>query len=426
MDFVRVFSKETFASLSVRNYRLYLIGRGISLCGDWMQTVAMGWLVLQLTGSGGQLGVILACLYAPLLFGAPFSGLIVDRFDKRRLLYATQFLYATIALILSFLVFTGLVEMWMLYILAITQGFVNLIDHPTRQTFVHDLVGREYLRNAVTLNSTEANLARAIGPLFAGAIIAAVGIAACFLINAISFAAVVAILLLMRYEPAQKIPHEGGEEDIWSGLRYVASQPLILTVLIVMGFIGTFSYEFQVSLPILAQKTFLGNAADYAALLSAMGAGSVAGGLFAASREGTSAKEFALSAICFGSAMVVTALMPTLGFAIVGMIFVGFFSINLTSVGNTMIQLESAPHMRGRVMSLWSSAIFGSTLIGGPAIGFIGQYFGARAAIALGGVTAIFSGMYAARRLLDNNTWHVIPSFVRFWSEDTASEDPKV
>lgn len=403
-----------FASLKIRNYRLYFIGQGFSHVGNWMQTVALGWLVLELTGSGVALGSVLAFRFAPLLFGGPFAGMIIDSVNKRRFLYFTQAASGVLALGMSALIFTGAIEIWMVYVAAVLFGVVDVLDRPLRQTFMHEMVGPDYLRNAVTLGSTEANLARALGPLFAGALIATAGIAFCFFANALSFVVVLVALFFLRpdeFHREAEVPR--APDHLLAGLRYAASVPMIRTILISMAVIGTVSYEFQVSLPLLAEHTFQGGAADYAALLSAMGAGSVAGGLFTASRRGVTIFEFVASAFLFGLSMCMTALMPTLGLAIVGMAFVGFFSINLTSVGNTMVQLESASHMRGRVMALWTMALFGSTLIGAPLIGWIAENAGARFAVAVGGFAAIAAALYAARTLLSRDEWRIIPASLR-------------
>ncbi len=401
MEALKQFKEQTFSSLKVRNYRIYFIGQAFSHGGNWMQTVALSWLVLQLTGSGTALGTVLAFRFAPMLIGGPFAGIIVDRFNKRTILYVTQWSFALLTLLLAFLVYADLMQIWMLFFFAVAFGLVDVVDNPTRQTFVHELVGRENLRNAVTLNSTEANLARALGPLIAGSLIASVGIAFCFLANAISF--FIVIFALSRMRPSE-FHHEELEQKptgyLMDSLSYVASVPLIRTVLIVMAVIGTLSYEFQVSLPLLAQGTFNGAAADYAALLSAMGAGAVFGGLFAASRKKILPREFVFSAFLLGLSICITASMPTVTLAVVGMIFVGFFFINVNSLGNTMIQLEAAPHMRGRVMSLWAMAIFGSTLIGAPIIGLTGDYIGPRWGLLVGGVAAMAAAAYAARTLL--------------------------
>lgn len=427
MEALKEFSAQTFASFKVRNYRLYFIGQGFSQIGNWMQIVALGWLVLQLTGSGTVLGIVAAFRFAPMLLGGPFAGIIVDRFDKRRILYITQSLFALTALILSVLVYTDAIKIWMLFVSALISGFIDVVDNPARQTFVHEMVGRENLRNAVTLNSTEANLARALGPVIAGSLIITVGIPLCLFSNALSFSAVLFVLSLIRgseFHKERVTPRPRGH--LFESLSYAASVPIIRTVLLAMAVIGTLSYEFQVSLPLLAQTTFAGSAADYAALLSAMGAGSVAGGLFAASRQKIAPHEFVGSAFFFGLSICVTAIMPSLSLAIVGMIFVGFFSISLTSLGNTMIQLESASDMRGRVMSLWSMAIFGSTVVGGPLIGLTGQYVGPRWGLALGGIAAIAAAAYAARTLLQKDWLRTVSERVGLETQESEAENLKL
>ena len=427
MEAIRALGEQTFASLKIRNYRLYFFGIGFSHVGSWMQTVALGWLVLELTSSGTLLGAMLAFRFAPLLFGGIFGGAIVDRFDKRTLLYATQSLDALLALTLGVLVAYGAIEMWMVYLAAVLFGLTDVVDRPARQTFIHEIVGPENLQNAVSLNSTEANLARTLGPLFAGVLIASVGMAFCFFANALSFIVFIIFLTQMREEELHREPSEGpGTDDILSGLRYVASVPLIKTMLISMAIIGVFTYEFQTSLPLLARTTFFGDAADYAALLSAMGAGSVVGGLFSASRKVVGVHEFVLWAFLFGVSICVTAAMPTLGLATVAMGFVGFFSICLSSIANTMIQLESAPHMRGRVMSLWSMALFGSTLIGAPIIGFVGEYASPRLALAIGGVAALTAALYANRQLLKGYELFGIPASISIRRDEVIVEDTKV
>lgn len=429
MQALRTFGQNTFSSLWIRNYRLYFIGQGISQVGTWMQVVGVGWLVLSLTGSGVALGTLLALRFTPLLIGGPIGGAIVDRFDKRRIVFLTQTAFAASALTLAILVATDLVQLWMLFFLTTFNGIVDTFDRPARQTFVHEMVGPENLRNAVTLNSTEVNLARAVGPLVAGALIAGVGLAVCFFINAISFVAVLLMIGMIR--PRELAREERSTRPIGfglfaEGLRYVRTEPLIRNILIVMAVIGTFSYEFQTTLPLFAKVTFGGDAADYAALLSAMGAGSVAGGLFAASRQTVAPHEFVVSAFLFGLSIIVTGFMPTLSYAVIGMAFIGFFSINLTSVGNTMVQLTSASHMRGRVMALWGMAIFGSTVVGAPIIGFIAQYASPRFALWTGGVAALAAAVYAASRMLERDQWMIVPPFIRIWSQESESELQKL
>lgn len=402
-----------FSSLRIRNYRLYFIGQGLSQIGSWMQIVALGWLVLVLTGSGTQLGAILAFRFFPQLFGGPFGGIFADRYSKRHVLLVTQLASALVALAMAVLVFGESMTVWMLYAFALMLGVINLFDNPTRQAFVHEMVGPGNLRNAVTLNSTAANLARTIGPVIAGSLIAGIGIAAAYFANAISFIAVIVMLVAIRPDELHKDAARKDRGHILEGLHYAAKTPLVRNILIVMALIGTLAYEFQVSLPLLAELVFESGATGYAALLSAMGVGSVLGGLIAASRAQVAPHEFVMSALLFGVSIVVTAFMPSLPFAVLGMFFVGLFSINLTSVGNTMLQLASLPEVRGRVMSLWSMAIFGSTFIGAPAIGYIAERFGGRWGLATGGIAAVVGALYAATRMLERDRWLFIPAFIR-------------
>jgi MFS family permease len=384
------FRQQTFSSLAIRNYRLYFVGQGISLCGTWMQTVAQGLLVLKLTGSGTQLGLITAVQSIPILVLGPYGGVIADRFNKRTILYLTQTLCAVLGLFVSFLVWTDRIELWMVYIAGALLGLVKVVDNPTRQSFVMEMVGPEALTNAISLNSTEVNLARVIGPTIAGALVATVGLAACFFLDGLSYIAVVISLAMMAgtdLKPAKRALREKGQ--VMQGLRYVRNTPILMTTLIMMAIIGLFTYEFSVVLPILAEFTFHTGASGYAALTAAMGIGSVAGGLFTASRKSRNPRMLVISAFLFGVSVLMTALSPTIAVAFLAMIVVGFFSINFTSLGNATLQLESSPQMRGRVMALWFVAFLGTTPIGGPLIGWISEHAGARWGLVIGGIAAI-------------------------------------
>ncbi len=422
----REFSQKTFSSLSIRNYRLYFIGQGISQTGTWMQVVALGWLVLTLSGSGTQLGSVLALQFIPLLFAAPWGGLLVDRLDKRRILFWTQSASGILSLLVSLLVFTGLIQIWMLYVFALCAGIVKVFDNPARQTFVSEMVGNDHIKNAVSLNSTMGNLARAIGPTIGGILIAGVGIAFCFLIDGLSYVAVIVMLYLIRTKDLRRsTPVPKVVPRISDGFRYVRSVPLLSTVLIMMAVIGTFAYEFSVSLPLLAQQTFHGGAAAYAALTSAFGAGSALGGLYAAGRHQMSPRQLVTFGFLFGAMILITAFTPTLQTAIVMLLIVGFFSVNVTSIANTTIQLESRPDMRGRVMALWNMAIFGSTPIGGPLIGFIGEHIGARFGLVTGGVATIMASAFAARTLSKGGMLRTVSPEAELDAEEETLESGK-
>ena len=414
MEAIRKFGNQTFASLKIRNYRLYFIGRGISMCGSWMQVVALGWLVLQLSGSGTQLGIVLALQFLPILILGPWGGVIVDRLDKRSLIGWTQSTLGVFAIFISILVFTETMQMWMLYIVALAHGAVRVFDEPARQTFVSEMVDEAHVKNAVSLNATENNLARVIGPSIAGILIAGVGIAFCFLINGLSYIAVVLMLYMMRKKELRtELPVEKKSGQLMEGFRYVMATPVIRNTLLMMSFIGTFAYEFQVSLPILAKNTFGGDAASYAALMTAMGIGASVGGLYAASRHKIAPHHLVIFAMLFGISIVGVAFMPTLPLAVFSMFFVGLFSINVTSLGQTMVQLETVYEMRGRVMALWGVAMVGSTAIGGPIIGFIGEHAGGRWGLAVGGIITILTAGFAIFTLLKNDKTQEIPETVQ-------------
>ncbi len=392
MDLLKRIGIKTFSSLSIRNYRFYFIGQAISLSGTWMQTIAQGWLVLTLTKSGTQVGMLVALEFLPLLLLGPWGGVIADRYSKRKILKITSAISGIVTAIVGMLILTDHIAVWMLYITATIYGFLRLFDNPARQSFVHVLVGPDHVKNAVSLNATVNNLARAVGPAIGGTLIAGIGIGFCYLFNALSFvAAYIAITKIdaSTLHLSPKRPVEPGA--IRAGFRYIMDTPGIRNILIMMALIGTFVYEFQVSLPILAKQTFLGTASSYSALMSAMGIGAVVGGLMAAGRHKVSKREFVIFLFCLGLSLTATALMPTLELAVIGMLFVGFFGINATSLGNTMIQLEARPDMRGRVMSFWSMAMMGSTPIGGPIVGAIGEHIGGRYALGIGALAAFIA-----------------------------------
>lgn len=396
MQVFRSFGHSVFASLSIRNYRLYVIGQAVSLSGTWMQTVALGWLALSVTGSGSALGFVVATQFLPVLFFGPWGGVMVDRFDKRRLLILTQAAFALLALGLWGLIAFGAVATWMLYAFALALGIVRVFDNPARQSFVSEMVPPEHVKNAVSLNAAENNLARAVGPSIAGAVILAAGVGTCFLANGLSYLAVIWMLVLMREDELYERPRiKKRRGELLAGFRYVRRTRLIRNILVMMAVVGTFAYEFQVSLPILAEQTFGTGAEGYATLLAAFGAGVVAGGLFAAARERTSEEQFILFLAAFGVAIFAVAAAPTLIAAAAAMAVVGALSVNVTALGNTMVQLAAEPAMRGRVMALWTVAMIGSTPIGGPIVGAVGEHLGGRAGIALGGAAALLTALAA-------------------------------
>ncbi|HEX2902729.1 MAG TPA: MFS transporter [Jatrophihabitans sp.] len=402
---IRALGRQTFASLANPNYRKYFRGQAISLVGTWMQTVAQSWLVLQLTGSATDLGVVVALQTLPVLLLGPYGGVVADRMDKRKLMMGLQSMMGVLALILGLLTITHVVQLWHVYLLAFLLGLNNCFENPARQSFVLELVGAQHLRNAVSLNSVLVNVARAIGPAVAGIIITTGGIGICFLLNALSFVAVVSSLatldtsLLQRSEPAVR-----AKGQLREGLAYVRRTPRIAVPLLMMALVGCLAYEFQVTLPVLAKHTFAGQASTYGFLTSAMGIGAVAGGLFVAARGKTGVRALVNSAAVFTVVLAAAALAPTFWLELLAMFAVGAASVGFLSKGNSTLQLEASPQMRGRVMALWAVAFLGSTPIGGPIAGAVSESLGGRAGLALGAVAcgiAALLGYLAVRHLRD-------------------------
>ncbi len=395
--------KTTFAALAVPNYRRYYSGQAISLIGTWMQMTAQSWLVLTLTHSSTALGVIVALQTLPVLTLGPYGGVIADRVDKRRLMIALQSAMGVQALILGALTVAGVVTVWEIGILAALLGLNNAFENPARQSFMMELVGADHLRNAVSLNSVLVNVARTVGPAVAGILIATVGDGVCFLANAGSFIAVVFSLTTMditALSPSTPTPRARGQ--LRQGLSYIRNTPALAVPLIMMALAGCLTYEFQVSLPVMADRGLHVGAAGFGFMTAAMGIGAVAGGLLVAARGRTGLQPLVIAAFGFGAAVALAAVAPGLPLELLALALAGAGSISFMSTGNSTLQLGAAPDMRGRVMSLWFVAFQGSTPIGGPVVGATIAAFGPRAGLGLGAVTAILvgcGGLAACRRL---------------------------
>jgi MFS family permease len=396
------FFRQTFSSLKVPNYRLYFTGQSISLAGTWMQMAAQSWLVLTLTHSSTDIGFAVALQTVPVLFLAPYGGVVADRVDKRRLMVVLQIAMGFQALALGLLTVTGAVRFWEVCLLAVILGLNNAFENSARQAFVREMVGPDELRNAITLNSVTVNAARAVGPAIGGVLIATVGIGTCFLVNAGSFVAVVTSLMIMDRSALQPSPPSGrAPRQLREGLAYASRTPTIAIPLAMMGLVGLLAYEFQVSIPVLAERTFHGGAEAYGFLTAAMGIGAVVGGLFTAARGRTGLRPMIIASAGFGVAIMATAYAPVIGLAYAAMLFAGWASVSFIAIGNSTIQLSAAPSMRGRVIALWQVAFQGTTPVGGPLIGWIIALSDPRTGLAVGGVScfaAALGGFALARR----------------------------
>ena len=388
--------RRPFASLAVPNYRRYFVGQIVSLSGNWMQVVAEMWLVLSLTGSGLAVGLTSALQFLPLLLFGAWGGLIADRVDKRSLLSVTQALMAAPALILWAATTQGVVQPWMVYALVFVRGTINSVDNPTRQSFAIEMVGSDRLVNAVSLNSVLIHSARILGPAGAGVLIATLGVGPCFLINALSFGAMIVALRLMDPRELRPAPVAGrGGGAVRAGLRYVRRTPALAIPLGMMAVVGTLGFNFQVLLPLLARFSFHGDASVYTLLAVAMGIGSVIGALAAGARGRVGPRLLVAAAAGFGAVALVAAGAPTLTLEALALIPLGAASVTFAAGVNSSLQLAAEPAMRGRVMALYSIVFLGSTPIGGPLAGWLSEAIDPRAGLVLAGAAGLFAALAA-------------------------------
>lgn len=385
-----------FSAFRYRNYRLFWCGQLVSVTGTWMQSLAQSYLVYDvLAASPFQLGLVNVFQFAPvLLFGIP-AGVVSDRLPKRSILVATQSIFALLAVILTVLVATDRVELWHVYTVAALFGITNAFDMPTRQAFVSDLVGKESVMNAIALNSTLFNTGRLVGPALAGVILALLGPAACFAINAVSYSAVIAGLLMMRLKPIVRAAAGSAGSRLHEGLSYVRESPAILRTIILVGFVGTFGMNFSVWIPMLASDSFGSGASTYGLLFSSMGAGSLIGALslafFGRSPSRARMLGFAISLGVVEVAIAYAASVPlSIGVGMLGLAIAGFSSSNAMAMANTTVQTAATDAVRGRVMAVYMTVFAGSVPFGALVSGLIAEHYGVQAAVGLGGlITAL-------------------------------------
>jgi MFS family permease len=390
----------TFDSLTVPNYRRFFAGQVVSWTGTWVQWVAQGWLVLRLTESGFGLGLVTAIQWLPILLLGAWAGVVADRVDKRKLLIFTNVSSAVLSLVLGLLTVAGVVTLWMVIVDALLLGVVTALDNPARQTLTMEMVGRERLANAVSLNTATFTTARVVGPAVAGVMISTVGIGPCFLLNAVSFVPVTLALTFMNraeLRPSEQVAR--GKGQVREGLRYVRSMPVLKTLLVMMAVIGTLQYNFAVLLPVLAKDTFSGDAGTLGLIGAAIGIGMFAGSMGNAA-FGRSDRRFLLTAgFALGAFTIATAGAPPLWLAVVLMIPLGAASMVFLATMNSTLQLTAADDMRGRVMAIYFVLFLGSTPIGAPIIGWLSEQFSPRVALAFGGVATIAACLYGLAKL---------------------------
>jgi MFS family permease len=389
----------TFRSLANFNYRIWAGGAILSNVGTWMQRTAQDWLVLtQLTHRNATaVGIVMACQFGPQLLMFPFSGFAADHFDRRKLLLATQAAMGTLALGLGTLTLTGLVQLWHVYVFAFVQGCVAAFDSTARQTFVSELVGEADLSNAVGLNSTSFNIARMIGPAVAGALIALVGTGWIFLINAVSFLAVLCSLCLLRVaELHRKVRPPRTRGSFVEGFRYVWKRPDLKAALLMLFLIGTFGLNFPIFISTMSVTVFHAGAGRYGLLTSIMAIGSVTGALLSARRARPHIGLLLGSAATFGTGCALAAIMPSYGLFGMALIVIGVSTQTFTTSTNSLVQLSTEPAMRGRVVAILLAIALGGTPLGAPVVGWVADRFGPRWALGVGaaaGISAVIVGI---------------------------------
>ncbi|WP_416237100.1 MFS transporter [Streptomyces sp. RB17] len=378
-----------FSSLKIRNYRLFFIGQVVSNTGTWMQRIAQDWLVLSLTGSSAAVGITTALQFLPMLLFGLYGGVLVDRLPKRPTLLATQASMAVTGLALAALTLTGQVQVWHVYLAAFAVGLATVLDNPARQSFVSEMVGPEQLQNAVSLNSANFQSARLVGPAVAGVMITGVGTGWAFLANGLSFVAPITGLLLMRARELHAVRRAPrGKGQLREGLQYVAGRPELIWPIVLVGFIGTFGFNFPVWLSAYANGVFHSGAGSYSLFNTLMAVGSLCGALLAARRGTARLRILIAAALAFGTLEVVAALAPSYWLFALLMVPIGVFGLTVNVTANTAVQMATDPAMRGRVMSLFMMVFMGGTPLGAPVVGWITDTYGARVGFALGGVVS--------------------------------------
>jgi len=392
-----------FSSLRNHNYRLFAAGQVVSNSGTWMQRTAQDWLVLDLShGSGSALGIAAGLQFLPLLLFSLWGGAIADRFGKRRVLLVTQSLMGGLALILGLLAVTGTVRLWHVYLLAFALGMVTVVDNPTRQTFVTEMVGPADMANAIALNSAIFNLARIAGPALAGIAIGLVGTPIAFLINAASYGAVITGLLLMR--PGQLTPTVRAARargQVRETLRYLKGEPRIWLPMTMLFFVATFGMNFQITTALMSRGVFHTGAGAFGLASTAYAAGALGGALLAARRRYPSVRLQVAVALAFGILEAASGLMPAYWAFLLLLLPTGLSVVLYTTAANSATQLGTDPQMRGRVMGVYMLVFLGGAPIGSPLIGWVAEQFGPRMSLISGGVisaiAAIAVGIVLAR-----------------------------
>jgi MFS family permease len=392
---IRTATTDIFRSLSIRNFRLFFGGQLISQVGNWLTLVAQTLLVLKLTDSGYALGWLAAAQFGPVLVLGAFAGLVADRSDKRKLLIIVQVLAMAQSFGLAALGFMADPPLLAIYAVALVSGVCTAFDNPARRSFVVEMVPEESINNAVSLNSALMTGSRIFGPALAGLLVTTVGFGWAFLLDAVSYVAVIVALGRMNPAELRQAPvTPKGKGQVREGLRYARSVPELWVPLVMMTVIGTLAFNFQTVFPLFAIRDLDGTDVTFTWLFSVVSLGSLVGALASARRTAIDVAKVSRNALIFGAALALMALAPNQAVAFPVGFLVGLGSIMFMTAATAITQLAANPQMRGRVLALQAIVFLGSTPIGGPILGAISETFGARYGVALGGAAALAAGSF--------------------------------
>lgn len=395
--------RHTLIALSVPNFRLFTATNLVAMTAGWMQRIAQDWLVLQLTGSVAQVGITVACQFAPMLLFGLLGGVLVDRFSKRALMMITQGSFALLSALLAVLTLTGVVQAWHIWAIAFLVGMVTVIDNPARQVFVTEIVGHEHLRNAISVNSSVFQLGGMIGPALSGALLVAVGAGWSFGVNAIACVAVVVTLGFLKVSELHRTPPAPrGKGQLVEGLRYAVRKPTIIVPVILVAFFSVFALTMPVLLSAFASKVYDVGAGGYGVFNSAVAIGALVGALLSTRRATVRLRTIVGGVFWTGVLLVVSGSIPAIAPFTVALVAVGMSQLLFQTASNSLVQLSSNVAIRGRVMSLYVLVLLGGQAIGGPLMGQIVDHFGAHVGMVVaGGVPAAAAavvGLVLARR----------------------------
>jgi MFS family permease len=395
MTRLKLVTGETFASLRIRNFRLFFAGQIVSQTGTWLGMVAQTLLVLHLTDSGVALGLLTAAQFGPVLLLGAWAGVVADRSDKRRLLLIVQSLAMLQSFAMGALAFMGEPPLLAIYGVAMAGGVLTAFDNPTRRSFVVEMVQRQDINNAVSLNSALMTGSRVVGPALAGVLVMTVGFGWTFVVDGLSYVAVLVGLAMMRPSELHPSPAlERAKGQVRAGLRYARSVPQLWMPLVMMAVIGTLAFNFQVVVPLFVTQDLGGSDQTFTLLFSVLSLGSLVGALVVARRTETTVRRVGLTAVAFGVSMALLAVAPNQGIAFLVGPLIGVASIAFMTSSTALVQTEAAPEMRGRVLALQAMVFLGSTPIGGPVVGWIAEDLGARYALAVGALACLGAGAW--------------------------------